>query len=182
MPAPAEEVVSYYVKKFDKNEEGAITEYMGSGSAVDRAWHELYEDGQSIISPDEASRFSNWTQAALGFWTRSLTVFHNLHCLNMLRMTLYPSIYNFDALLDTTDTISHLSHCIDSVRQAVQCAADISPMIGRYNTKNTDARLVYHGASDHWCSDFEKVKEWANERKPTAEFKKADSKKEYLTV
>lgn len=86
-------------------------------------------------------------------------------------MSLYPDYYNSTKLKQMM-TPDHLSHCIDSVRQSVQCSADITPMPGRYHTLPERPLIEYWLHSTHICRDFDKIKEWAEKRKVSAAFVK----------
>lgn len=50
-------------------------------------------------------------------------------------------------------------HCIDTIRQSLQCSADISPVLyhwdGYVGEVKGDARTV------HTCRNFTKIQEWA---------------------
>lgn len=94
--------------------------------------------GISAISKAEAQQLADPTIAIPGTTDKylvQLEVFHNLHCLNDLRKLLYPERYHMleKATLKngTIDRNSfgfrHWDHCIDSLRQALMCNADISP-------------------------------------------------------
>lgn len=94
--------------------------------------------GISAISKAEAQQLADPTIAIPGTTDKylvQLEVFHNLHCLNDLRKLLYPERYHMleKATLKngTIDRNSfgfrHWDHCIDSLRQALMCNADIAP-------------------------------------------------------
>jgi hypothetical protein len=79
---------------------------------------------------------------------------------NLLRMSLYPDHYNSAAIRALTAP-AHLMHCLDTLRQTLQCAADITPMPGRLTA---NGNLSFVGDALHMCRDFEKIKEWADAR------------------
>jgi len=55
-----------------------------------------------------------------------LNVFHQLHCLNMLRKRLYDKTdYPPD---HETMGMEHMEHCYDSLRQSLMCSADLTPL------------------------------------------------------
>ena len=65
--------------------------------------------------------------------------------------------------MSSTDRLSHVvEHCVDSIRQAIQCYSDIStiPWIVNpyHNRPAPDAHTM------HVCRDFEKLQVWARER------------------
>lgn len=76
---------------------------------VDSSWG-LAPVGISGISKDEASHLLNKTLPAPedpDTYVIQLEVFHNLHCLNMLRMTIYPDQYPDMVAYHDNGTINH---------------------------------------------------------------------------
>ncbi|PQE29574.1 tat pathway signal sequence protein [Rutstroemia sp. NJR-2017a BBW] len=55
----------------------------------------------------------------------NLDVFHNLHCLNTIREYIFRSYYS-----NSSHNLELINDCVDSIRQALQCHADIS-IIGK---------------------------------------------------
>lgn len=95
-------------------------------------------------------------------------VFHQLHCLNMLRKALYPGRYPASSL-KTRDGKKvnygnwlHMDHCIESLRQSLTCQADTSPNTFRWlpDTKI----LVPSLGTVHICRNFSKIQEWTAAR------------------
>ncbi|KAJ7874625.1 hypothetical protein B0H13DRAFT_1632984, partial [Mycena leptocephala] len=66
-------------------------------------------------------------------------------------------------------------HCLDMVRQTIQCTADITPMIARFveHPPEPDLPFNYQGDVERVCHNFEKVQEWASKRRGIKEFNKA---------
>ncbi|KAL1853955.1 hypothetical protein Daus18300_011622 [Diaporthe australafricana] len=64
---------------------------------VDKMWEDLYDAGLiSVISPHEASQLLNQTRAAPkvpDLYLVQLQVFHDLHCLNLIRQWVYMDVY-----------------------------------------------------------------------------------------
>lgn len=50
-------------------------------------------------------------------------------------------------------------HCINHLRQALQCHADLTPM----EWQKTGNKLVLNTETKHTCRNFEKVHAWARE-------------------
>ncbi|KAG8627509.1 hypothetical protein KVT40_004992 [Elsinoe batatas] len=83
-------------------------------------WSDLYNFGITRISTDEARPLENKTlrlPGQEGGYIVQLSVFHQLHCLNLVRRGLYGEVdfSNVDDLLG----IEHLDHCIDTIRQGI---------------------------------------------------------------
>ena len=49
----------------------------------------------------------------------NLDIFHNAHCLNMLRKLLYPD--HFSLYVNVVKERGHLEHCVETLRQAIFC-------------------------------------------------------------
>ena len=87
-----------------------------------------------------------------------LDVLHTLHCLNHLRMSLYPDIYPQDPI----DGPTHKAHCVDHLRQLVMCNADLTPVPTQY-FEGLERNYI-NSSREHTCRDFSKVRTWATER------------------
>ncbi len=102
-----------------------------------------------------------------------LNVFHDLHCIDSLRLALYyflddqwNSTYNPYTLFEHPDdalwakggrdlSIMHLDHCIDALRQSTQCNGDITPNVYQYSEKWGEIRAWATVA--HECRNFDNV-------------------------
>lgn len=88
-------------------------------------------------------------------------------------MSLYPDYYRqvmpaaeFEA--DGTLGAEHLGHCVEAVREALMCAADVSVIVWQWN--NVSRKAQAHGGIVHSCRDFDAVRDWAMEHRKTVEF------------
>ncbi|KAH6671337.1 hypothetical protein B0J14DRAFT_93493 [Halenospora varia] len=108
-----------------------------------------------------------------------LDVFHQLHCLNMIRKSLYPAYYNgYPQHVETTQNITleetedgmawHLSHCIDSIRQSLMCSSDISTIYWHWLPELD--KSAPSTQTTHTCRDFSRIKKWAEEHVLVGEF------------
>ncbi|PQE07799.1 tat pathway signal sequence protein [Rutstroemia sp. NJR-2017a BVV2] len=84
----------------------------------------------------------------------NLDVFHNLHCLNTIREYIFRSYYS-----DSSHNLEQINHCVDSIRQALQCHADIS--IGTYSWKENHSIPWPNFRIVHECRNWDMVLEWA---------------------
>ncbi len=67
-----------------------------------------------------------------------LDVFHQLHCLNMLRKLAYPDVYKIDLVSgseEAADNIYHMEHRYEQLRQSLQCSSDISTIYWEWSEK-----------------------------------------------
>uniref|UniRef100_A0A0W0G7V4 Tat pathway signal sequence n=1 Tax=Moniliophthora roreri TaxID=221103 RepID=A0A0W0G7V4_MONRR len=164
--APAQDVVEYEVIKFrgglfNSNEEPDIYSNPPSDE-VDAAWEDLYNVfGISAIPRESAVLLPNETIHVPGdksHYLVGLDVFHQLHCLNRIRKALYPVYYPPDEREDAETRARHLSHCVNSIRQSIQCSSDISAIVFE-----EDTRPLFEIV--HSCRNFTKIREWAIEHR-----------------
>lgn len=62
----------------------------------------------------------------------------------------------------------HLGHCIEGLRQSLMCSADTSPIVWQWVESDEDlngGRMQGFPGALHTCRDFDKIKNWAFERK-----------------
>lgn len=92
-----------------------------------------------------------------------LDVFHQLHCLNVIRKALNPAVYasphpseeGLDYLLD----VYHVDHCVDSIRQSLMCSVDVTPLVWQWSSERQ--KYLEKAQVPHTCRNFEAVKLWA---------------------
>ncbi|KAF7345933.1 hypothetical protein MVEN_01615600 [Mycena venus] len=142
-----------------------------SSPELDKLWADLYDFGVSRITKDEAARLPNKTQAIPGdpgHYVVELEVFHNLHCLDRMRMALDPDYYpDYRMSISNTSSTSlknrkHVLHCLDWIRQALMCNADTSVVVWQWDESRNTTRVK--GNIAHTCRNFEKLQDWAKER------------------
>lgn len=51
-------------------------------------------------------------------------------------------------------------HCINHLRQAIQCHADLTPM----QWKRVGNKLILDTSPQHTCRNFDKIQAWASQR------------------
>lgn len=131
------------------------------------------------ITREEALQLPNKTMPEAHYpgsgYLITLSVFHNLHCLDSIRRALYffvdaqwtaennPYTQEEDVLkvleqaggFDSTDIV-HLDHCIDVLRQSLMCDSDIAPFVFQPSDKWGEIRTMGHTV--HQCRDFWKVR------------------------
>jgi len=162
--SPAENMIQYEVKKFRSglNGEGDDIYSLPPSDEVDAAWADLYNFGVTELTEDQANRLANVTMEVPNSdnkYVMLLDVFHELHCINLLRKALYPQHY-----YNSTDTMSeskrkiHLTHCLGSLRQSVMCSSDISTIVWR---KPEGEREGPRFDIIHSCRNFDQIKQWA---------------------
>jgi len=85
-------------------------------------------------------------------------VLHTLHCLNQLRMSIYPATYPQDPV----DGPMHKAHCVDHLRQLAMCSADLTPVPTQWFEGL--GRNYINSSREHTCRDFSQVRQWATDR------------------
>ncbi|KAJ6602798.1 hypothetical protein DFH09DRAFT_1355000 [Mycena vulgaris] len=157
--SPAQHMIAYHTVKFDRGLQEDIPIYERPPSAeVDQAWEELYAYAASRVPKSEVVKMTNTTWPILheeGNYLLALDVFHQLHCLDILRQQVHPG-HNY-----TRQTAIHLRHCIGAIRQALMCYVDISPVVWQWSTRYKEAEQ--RDDILHTCRDFNRIQDWAKE-------------------
>ncbi|EGX90076.1 hypothetical protein CCM_06496 [Cordyceps militaris CM01] len=161
---PAYEAIEYVPRVFTKAFLDDQSPYQGwPDDEKDQLWQNMYSKA--------ADRLVNKTEHApvAGFekdYVVGLDVFHQLHCLNMIRRSMYPKRYNSSIIREDGSidflTWAHLDHCVEMLRESLTCSADVSVIPYRWhretNIAEPDIRSV------HMCRNFTKIRDWAFER------------------
>ncbi|KAK8098782.1 uncharacterized protein PG998_012023 [Apiospora kogelbergensis] len=130
--SPANHLIQYEYREFTLGLGETQTKYEAAPSPeVDAAWNDLFSMSVVAISRDDASRLHEKTQPLPhdpeDRYVVSLSVFHDLHCLNWLRKQLFPEYYTQSTTENRTEWIvNHMMHCIDALRQSTLCHADLA--------------------------------------------------------
>ncbi|SPQ23036.1 6fb56bcd-a67c-49f4-8b90-2ac61adbe7f0 [Thermothielavioides terrestris] len=137
---------------------------------TDELWKDLYRFGISKITEEEAKKLPHPTLPIPGTkdYLIQLDIWHELHCLNDLRMLLYPerfpglaAVTDENGVIDRTSIeFRHWDHCVDSIREALMCHADVAPIPFRVNFPANKV-IVPRLATTHTCRNFKKIQEWA---------------------
>ncbi|KAI3329924.1 hypothetical protein F4824DRAFT_492582 [Ustulina deusta] len=135
-------------------------EYVGPPEpAVDKAW-EMLLGGLNLdfdkTEVDLGESTFKWPES--GFYFSGLDVYHSLHCLNRLRQAIYPDYYTriFDRP-NNPSRVDHIGHCINHIRQSLQCHADLTPM----EWKLDGLKLILKTDTPHTCRNFDRIHAWA---------------------
>ena len=135
---------------------------------LDALWESEY-DLISRIPETEANRLEQHSDEFIGdpgHYPVVLDIFHSIHCLNDIRMTLNVDYYGLPHMrknLTAEYAKMHLEHCIEHLRLALWCGADVSPI--SFQDLGTARGLIpIHGYS-HTCRDREAILAWARENK-----------------
>ncbi|KAF2181035.1 hypothetical protein K469DRAFT_671634 [Zopfia rhizophila CBS 207.26] len=174
LQAPANHVVRYKNVVFKKGFITDMSDYQGwPNDERDALWSDLYRHGMPVQVPaSEAPKLPNKTAhyTVKGFeddYMVGIDVFHQLHCLNVIRRSFYPQRYPEFGMWHKNGTLNmvnwvHLDHCIESIRQSLTCSSDVSPM--SLNWLPSRSYMMLSMETYHRCRDFDGLREWAKSR------------------
>jgi len=119
---------------------------------------------QNIRVQEEDLRRINRTGIPLndqeGGYLATLDVFHELHCLNVIREQVYRDFYPDKHTKEMQ--LLHADHCIDTLRQTLMCHGDIALLT---HTWIPDYRWPWPNfAIDHECRNWDSIMEWTKSR------------------
>ncbi|CDM30297.1 hypothetical protein DTO013E5_9278 [Penicillium roqueforti] len=146
-----------------------------AGPDVDAAWESLGVNYRSIRVPPEDAEKSGLANDQVkinakygGGFPANVEGLHHLHCLNLLRQSLY---YNYDYYhakgegpFTNNDYIlrRHVSHCLDIVRQELMCTVD-SGVLGQVWIYPENPEPYVDFNTQHRCKNFDAVRRWAED-------------------
>ncbi|OTB06921.1 hypothetical protein M426DRAFT_318631 [Hypoxylon sp. CI-4A] len=167
--SPAASAVKYETQHFDLPPvvEG---QYIGKGDDVDAAWDAISAIGDTMISREEMIKLGLDPGSSLAItdpdgnpgYRVAVEVFHQLHCLNLMRQNVYKDYYSplgGDTSAPKHDLQGHLDHCIDALRQFVMCQSDIG--VFSFNFPFNDGDPWPNYSTPHTCRNFNSIKQWA---------------------
>ncbi|KAJ7641268.1 hypothetical protein FB45DRAFT_899814 [Roridomyces roridus] len=162
--SPAQAAIGYKVVKFHRGLRDDLPIYERPPSPEgDQAWGLLYEYALSRIPKSEAVKLTNKTWPILdepGNYIIALDVFHQLHCLDLVRQQL--ELHHSNTRNYTGQSMPHLRHCIGAIRQALMCHADTTPIIWQWSDRLKEAEQLDDIL--HSCKDFDRIQDWARQR------------------
>lgn len=176
--SPAQEAIENVYKVFSMGFGKTKSIYQAEPSPeVDQAWLDLYNSfGLSKIPKDQARLLPNKTLPIPGdeeYYAVGLSVFHQLHCLNIIRKGLRADYYA-DPLTGAISGIlpedwpDHVSHCLENLRQSVMCASDISLIVWQWVEEANVAAISMD--TIHSCRDFDRIVDWAKAHERATSF------------
>ncbi|GFF57926.1 hypothetical protein IFM61392_05424 [Aspergillus lentulus] len=171
--SPAQDVVRYKNVVFNSGWGDQKSIYMGPPSEENnKAWDDIHVAPAMVKIPaSDAAKLVNKTVPipddlgySSGYYLIGLDVFHQLHCLDMLRKVLWGvDMHN----PNDEEAMHHLDHCIEMIRQSLMCSADITVDVWAWNEEKQ--MVTVRADNMHTCRDFEAIRQWALER-PAGEF------------
>ncbi|KAF4627064.1 hypothetical protein G7Y89_g11093 [Cudoniella acicularis] len=121
-------------------------------NSTDGAWLELFPPKKGFLNHLTVDKQRG-----------SFAVFHQLHCLQSVRLGYYTALSAMNQSRQLTDeemrlefvgSPTHVRHCIDYIRQSLMCHADtnIEPVVQEQNS-------VVGFGSTHYCRNYDALKE-----------------------
>ncbi|KAF1945197.1 hypothetical protein EJ02DRAFT_451766 [Clathrospora elynae] len=171
--SPAMHQVEYSHTKFELPNPLNSSKYVGITNDVEDAWMDVAYLPDQMISkadfpklqkPADAMQVTDPRTGETGYRV-GIEVFHQLHCLNLLRMSTYPEYYPKLWWSDTNDkperVREHLDHCIEILRMNLMCFSDVNVFTFHKQAGKEGYWPDYE--SHHVCRNFDKIKQWAND-------------------
>ncbi|KND87851.1 hypothetical protein TOPH_07439 [Tolypocladium ophioglossoides CBS 100239] len=137
---------------------------------VDAAWAAII-DNMNIAVPksdlDRVGAASIRIPDTDNMYFAGLSVFHELHCLKRLRQYTWKEHYfpNMSANDERLNRL-HTDHCLEILRQAAMCRADISLFTLQWSEDSLLPRADF--SQEHECINFDAIYRWAGERRVDA--------------
>ncbi|XMA20041.1 hypothetical protein WAI453_012832 [Rhynchosporium graminicola] len=150
-----------YYREFDP----ALPQYIGSPNReIDKAWGELLSGQYLVISEEEAQKLDD-PVAIQGYYLAEVEVMHSLHCLNAIRKAMdkdYYSEHDEHRLPADLQRI-HVEHCFEQLRQNIQCATDLTPVLLRPFGEEPHVNLIGTPQA-HTCRNWDVFRKWYTDR------------------
>lgn len=170
--SPAAKAVEY-VDVWYNDTMGINSPYVGKGPAVDAAWDKIsFDMGDTFITkdqikiidmPETSLTVKNPKTGEEGYRV-GLEVFHQLHCLNVLRQVTYRDWYediSGEFGKGAEDLKMHTDHCLEILRLNIMCTADIG--VFTLYMIDDDPLPWPELNSHHVCRNFDAIIDWAME-------------------
>lgn len=96
-------------------------------------------------------------------YAATFDVYHQLHCINMLRWYAYGPLYNRTFLDPAREGFNevHINHCVDLLVQTIQCSGNLN-LITMHWTETQDYPFPDFSIQKK-CVDFDKLTDWRKE-------------------
>lgn len=174
LPLPAREAIKPQLRYFTTDIK--TNPFAGTPRPeLEDAWHNLLEN-DNIYLPrkflDALNLNTIYTRDGIN-GIASLSIFHALHCLKLIRQTVYLPHYHPNLTGTALQRhFLHTDHCIEYLRESLTCHPDISLVTFRWindTAQHRDEPNAFYptnfDAGIHECNDWSAINEWAGERR-----------------
>ncbi|KAH6630578.1 hypothetical protein B0J18DRAFT_105686 [Chaetomium sp. MPI-SDFR-AT-0129] len=176
--SPAAPVVKYDTVRYNLTPVMEWSPYVGKGPEVDDEWEKISRVGDMMISHEEVERLGlsadslKITDPKTGRegYRAAIEVFHQLHCLNLLRQFTWKEHYSHtggDIDAPVADIRGHVDHCLETLRMNLMCQADIGVFTFKVYPELGDNDPWPDFSTLHTCRNFEDIRTWARDRAVT---------------
>ncbi|KAF4587167.1 hypothetical protein GQ602_003860 [Ophiocordyceps camponoti-floridani] len=175
-PTPFRNVISYEARPFDVQaiylENGTLNPHKTNSfngpprRDFEEAWEKLMKHQNVRVPEDELGQYAGdqsivKLEDGSGYYT-TVAVFHGLHCIRRLHHALYPEHYYPGLSEEETFILKrHTEHCLDWLRQYVQCNADTTLIPIQWAVDSPGPVSTDKGK--HQCAVWEPIYEWMAE-------------------
>ncbi|KAL7941847.1 hypothetical protein V8C42DRAFT_333892 [Trichoderma barbatum] len=133
----------------------------------DEAWDNLLPDGHGFVLVESPERYGlkQGIPTELGVDRYSVSMFHQLHCLGMLRESLFAGMQHRKPNISAEEHLDghqlhtahqqHVRHCFDYLRQSIMCCGDMSLEWARPSLPTVDGWDI-----PHRCKSFDEAVAW----------------------
>ncbi|KAI0402437.1 hypothetical protein F4802DRAFT_575746 [Xylaria palmicola] len=158
---PAEVPVEMELYRFRTGVRESTPFFGPPNATTNAAWGTILNAGLIKLTPEQANRLSVPTainQEDPTSYVGILEVFHQLHCLNTLRLRAFAQ----DPEVQFADP-GHTAHCFEYIRQSLMCLADVNIAPISWNERKREYAI--HWDATRQCRNFERVHKWAMDKK-----------------
>jgi len=127
---------------------------------MDAAWHDLLSATAIKLSEEELKLANNATSIRHknGGYVGGLGISHSLHCVKRIKQYMHRDYY-YQGDQQWDELFFHADHCLESLRQAVMCAADVSVYTLEW-TPHSRYKPAVRVPQAHACVNWEALHEW----------------------
>ncbi|CZT53434.1 uncharacterized protein RSE6_15001 [Rhynchosporium secalis] len=171
--SPARVAVKYVSGTFNASQ-GEETGYVGTSDETNEMWDWVtssigdqmitLEELKLVEKPETSVKVTDPRTGKEGYRI-GIEVFHQLHCLNLIRQSTYPEVYGGkgDFAPKFKDKIrGHLDHCLEMIRMNIMCEVNIG-VITFHDRPGKPGDPWPDFSTNHVCRDFDAVRDWAIE-------------------
>ncbi|CAK4034792.1 tat pathway signal sequence [Lecanosticta acicola] len=170
--------MTYHTQQFNGSFMEETVYRRAASPEVDAAWEALGVNYRAVRVPQEVGPQVGLAADKVqindkygGGYPANVEGLHHLHCLNLLRQSLYWNIDYYraqgtGAFVNGEHVVrKHVSHCMDIIRQQLMCTVDVG-MLGQVWWQPQDQQFpeaFVDFNTKHVCRNYEDVRKWAHE-------------------
>ncbi|POS68810.1 hypothetical protein DHEL01_v212797 [Diaporthe helianthi] len=161
LDSPASEAVSWRVDRLHIGLNDSNAFRGDPREELDASWDHLLSDEETLHKIGRTSAVA--LEDNEGGYLAELAVFHQLHCLRMIRASYNLDVYPyFQPLLAPKNgevVPLHIDHCIDALRQALMCKPDLTLLVSDWRDDYRNPWLDF--GSQRECVNWDNIFKWS---------------------